>query len=913
MEKPLKSPTGDLPSKNPVFPLPKDTVVSKSDSLRMKRDSIALARRNRSDIETTIVYSARDSINSSLDKKIVHLYGDARIKYGEIELIAENITIDYTKSTITANGKLDSLGRRVGYPVFSNANEKYETKDIVYNFKTKKALITEVVTKQGDGFIHSEAAFKNPKNELLSLRNAYTTCNLAHPHYQIIATRAKAIPGDKIVVGPFYMEVNSVPLPVGFLFGMFPSPRSSSSGIVVPSYGEETNRGFFLRNGGYFFDVSDYFKFQITGDAYSKGSTGLHFNSNYRSRYSYSGNFTFNYTSNAISTAIENPTFSKDFQINWSHTPQTKGTGRFSASVSAATSSYTANNYLPLNTNPSGTRVDNTSRKLSSNISYSKSFGTLFTLGINYSINQDLVTKQVDMPLPDLSFNVNNLYPLKKLSQKMIFQNLSMRYTMTATNRITNNLGTRDFKDLHGRQITRDSIAPFNLQNLSYFIRDARKGVHHIIPISTSFKILNYFTVSPSINYDERWYFEKLHWTPSDDGTKAVVRKGDTLRNFNRLINYSTSANLTTRIYGAYFFKRKTGIQAIRHIIAPTIGFNYTPDFSNGYGYFDKITLKNSAIPVYQSVHAGFAYGGSSIGESAAITFGINNTVEMKVKSKTDTVAKKISLFNSLSINSQYNFAADSIKLSPFGIAANTNVLNDKLNISISATLDPYTVLNLRSRESFRLDTVKHEFVRIAPIEREVKLSSVFWQSNKLPGSFNNYDLIGQSGPRITNANLALSTNLNPKGRKNDTNTRDKITNSNASASDKAYLLANPDSYVDFNVPWNIRISYNVNYSHSLADSRQTTSPILITQTLRFNGDLSLTEKWKITYNSGYDFEMKAITLTQLGISRDIHCWVINLSWVPFGKYQNYTFFIGVKSSLLKDLKLNRTRSFFDN
>ncbi|MEJ0056847.1 MAG: putative LPS assembly protein LptD [Bacteroidota bacterium] len=243
VEKPVKPPVGDLPGK--ILPSPPDTLLTKADTVMSEADS--LARIPKGDIATTITYSARDSLNSSMDKKIVHLYGDARIKYGEIELMAETITIDYEKSTISASGLVDSLGRRVGYPIFINGGEKYETKDIVYNFKTKKALITEVVTTQGEGFLHGEAVFKNEKNELLTLKNAYTTCNLAHPHYQIIASRAKAIPGDKIVLGPFYMEVNSVPLPLGFAFGMFPSPRKSASGIIVPAYGEENNRGFFFK------------------------------------------------------------------------------------------------------------------------------------------------------------------------------------------------------------------------------------------------------------------------------------------------------------------------------------------------------------------------------------------------------------------------------------------------------------------------------------------------------------------------------------------------------------------------------------------------------------------------------------------------------------------------------------------
>ncbi len=877
-EKQTKAPVGDLPVQQ--RPSLSDTIPVKTDSVRTRQDS--LSRRRKSDIETTISYSARDSINSSLDRKIVRLYGDAKIKYGTIQLMAEDVTIDYENSTISANGRLDSLGRRVGYPVFINGNEKYETKSIVYNFKNKKARISEVVTTQGDAFLHGKAVFKNEKNELLSLRNAYTTCNLAHPHYQIIASKAKAIPGDKMVVGPFHMEVNDVPLPLGFAFGIFPSPRKSASGVIIPIYGEEKNRGFFVRNGGYFFDINDYFKLQLTGDLYSKGSSAIYVNSNYRKRYRHNGSFNFSFTNNHTTSNIEDKNTVKDFRITWSHTPQTRGTGRFSASVNAATATYNNSNFLGVNTNPAVPRLDNTSRKLSSNISYSKTFGTLMSLGINFRINQDLTTKQVDLPLPDLSFNINNIYPFKKSAGGMVLQNLSVRYTMSATNQITNNLG-RNFTDLSGKPLSHDSIAPFNAQNLPTFFRNARKGVRHNIPLATSFKILRFFTVSPSFVYDELWYFEKLNWGLSNDGRSAVVE--DTIRQFNRVSNYSTTISLTTRIYGTYHFKGKTGVQAIRHVINPNIGLSYQPNFGDpSYGYYQKITVADSKYPVYKSIHEGFAYGTSRLGESASLGFGLNNTVEMKVKSKKDTVAKKVSLFNTLSINSGYNFVADSFKLAPFGIAANTNVLNDKLNINLNGTLDPYKYVNH--------SVLNNE--KTASTIVEVRKNYLTWQD-------------GSGIGRITNANLALSTNLSPKGQKKDTDTRDKIAKSNASDSDKKFLLQNPDTYIDFNIPWNLRVSYNADYAHGVNQKSK------ITQAMRLNGDFSITEKWKITFNTGYDFQQKEITQTLLTIARDLHCWQVNLTWTPFGKYTSYTFYIGIKSSLLKDLKLNRTRSFYDS
>ncbi len=506
VEKPVKVPSGTLPvQQDSLTSLPS---TNKKDTVTVKADSIK--NTPKSDIETTILYSARDSINSNLDQKIIKLYGDAKVKYGLIELQAEEIVIDYNSSTITANSLVDSTGRHVGYPIFINGQEKYETKDMVYNFKTRKAKITEVVTKQGDGFLHGDMVYKNEKNELFTTGNAYTTCDLANPHFRIISTKAKAIPGDKMVSGPFYMELNNVPTPLGFLFGIFPSPRKSASGIIMPTFGEERRRGFFLRGGGYFFDLSEYVKLAVTGDLYSNGSNALYLNSNYNKRYGFSGAFNFSYTNNIDTDEIESPTETRDFRLLWSHSPQSKGSSRFSASVNAASSTFNTNNFLGVNTNPQSGRIDNTTQNLSSSINYSKSFpGTPMSLGVNLRHSQNLGTNRIDMPLPDLSFNVNNIYPFKKAINSMFLQNLNVRYTMNGTNQITNDLG-KIATDENGMPI--DSIAPFTFENLPVFFRNAKRGVRHNIPLNTSFKALKFLTLSPNFNYDDRWYFEKLDW-----------------------------------------------------------------------------------------------------------------------------------------------------------------------------------------------------------------------------------------------------------------------------------------------------------------------------------------------------------------------------------------------------------------
>lgn len=863
---------------------------AQSDSTQVKKDSVK--NQPKSEIETSIQYSAEDSINTSIDRKIIKLYGNAKVKYGDIQLDAEEIIIDYQTSTITANGKRDSTGQLVGFPIFKQGQGEYETKGMVYNFKTKKASITEVVTKEGEGFMHGEKIYKNNKNELFTIGNAYTTCDLEHPHFRIISRKAKAIPGDKTVSGPFYMEFNGVPTPLGFAFGIFPSTKQSASGVIIPAYGEERVRGFFLRGAGYYFDINDYVKLTLTGDIYSKGSTALYVRTNYISRYKYSGSLNFSFTNNITGEKIESPTISKDFSLIWNHSPRSKGTSRFSATVNAATGTYLTNNFVGLNpaTTTSGTTsrpFDQNTQKMSSNISFSKTFpGTPFSLGINMRHNQDLKTGKLDLSLPDLSFNVNNLYPFKN-SQSMILQNLSVKYSMTATNQITNDLGNIA---LNSDGTTRDSIAAFNSANIPLLLRNAKKGIKSNIPISTSFKIMKYFTVTAGGSIDEIWYFDKLNWTASGRsgaslGTKAVIK--DTVHQFNAITNYALTMSLTTRIYGMYVAKNKNSrIRAIRHLVTPNIGYSYSPNFGTAqYGYYQNIALTDATNgkPYYvqKSIHDGFIYGSSKTGASQSLSFGIGNTLEMKVRGPKDTVDKKISLLNNLSLSSGYNFLADSFKLASISISGNSNILNNKINLNMSAILDPY--------QYWRVVSSINE--KTGPVYTEKRVSRYAWDAGGLG--------------RITNASLNFSTNLNPKGQKKDGDTRDKIAKSNATQADKNYLLAHPDTYVDFNIPWNLRLSYNINYTNAL-------SVISVTQSLTMSGDVSLSEKWKVTFNGGFDFQKNQFTTTNFGINRDLHCWQVSLNWVPFGPFQSYTFNIGIKSSLLKDLKLNRTRSFYD-
>jgi hypothetical protein len=389
---------------------------------------------------------------------------------------------------------------------------------------------------------------------------------------------------------------------------------------------------------------------------------------------------------------------------------------------------------------------------------------------------------------------------------------------------------------------------------------------------------LRFFTVSPSVSYEEKWYFEKVGWKEEN----GEIVRGDTTKGFNRISNYSFSTSLTTRVYGTYFFKKKTSkIKAIRHIVNPSVSFGYTPDFTGNSSYFEKFVTKNSngdPLTVYKSVHEGFVYGGSNTGKSGSIGFSLGNNLEAKVQGPQDSVARKVMLLNNLSFSTSYNIIADSFKLAPIGISANTNILDNKLNLNLSATLDPY---------NYVMQPIEGE----EPEER--RKDQLAWKSGRVG--------------RITSATLAMSTNLNPKARNKETTSREKIAKSNLPQQEKEFLIQNPDAYIDFEIPWSLNVSYNLSYTHAV-----NSDPNVI-QTVSANGDLSLSEKWKITYSTGYHFESKEFTQTNLGISRDLHCWTMHLNWTPFGRFQSFNFTINVKASILQDLKLERRKSFLDN
>jgi len=829
---------------------PKDTIPPlPADSLR--KDSVAV----KGDLETTVKYFARDSIVLSVDGKHAYLYGKSKIDYGDIHLSAERIEIDYERNLLIADPVVDSTGKMIGKPIFEEGTEKYETTHIKYNFKTKKAYILGVVTEESEGFMHGEEVKKDQEDNLYIKNARYTTCDLAHPHYYIQARKIVVIPSEKVIAGPFNLNINDVPTPLGFPFGMFPIPEQRSSGIIFPSYGEEVRRGFYMSNGGYYLGISDYINLAVTGDVYSTGSYGIHAASVYKKRYHYGGNVRFDFTSTKTGDE-KSKTVAKDFRINWSHTPQNYGTGRFSINVDAATNSFNQNNKLEIENNIRTT--------LSSSISYSKTFtGTPFSMGLSGRFQQNLKTKVVDLLLPELSLNMQDIYLFKKKNQpaRNPLQKLKIRYTLNGTNKITNRIPTV----VNGQ--TRDSVYVFNFENFGNFFENGRKGIKHTIPVSTSMNLFKFFTLTPSFNYNESWYFEKFNYHYDENGKIAK----DTLHGFYRVYEYSTAASLSTRLYGTLVFK-KGAIQAIRHTLIPSISFNYRPDFGKDkFGYWQELQKDPDSNPVYQNHFDGAVYGVPGRGRIGSIGLSLGNNLEMKVLGKNDSIPKpkKITLLNNLQFSSGYNFLAEQYKLSPISFRTNTSLFKGNLSVAINGTIDPYL---------YKDDG-----------KNGIKVDQYAWNHGKG---------IGQ----LQNVGFSLSTRLNPATFK----TAEKVKKAKGSEADKEFILNNPDLYVDFDIPWNLRINYNLTRTKiGLADPK-------IVQTLRFSGDLKVTEKTMITFNSGYDLKQKEFTQTQFSLTRNLHCWEMLFTWIPFGNFESYEFTIRVKSSMLQDLKLNRRRSFFD-
>jgi hypothetical protein len=859
-----------------------------TDTLHQQQEGTAMM------LDAEVKYQASDSIKFGITSGKMYLYGDASINYEDITLTAQTIELDLDSSLAVAYGTIDTLGNEVGLPVFKDRNGEYEMRRLKYNFQTKKAIIEHIVTDQGDGFIVGSRA-KKIENNIYCIKNArYSTCNHHdHPHFYLNLTKAKVIPGKKIITGPAYLVIEDVKFPVIVPFAIIPSTQTYSSGFILPSYGEESNRGFFLRNGGYYWAASQYFDANMTADIYTNGSWGSHFSTKYKRRYKFGGNMNFNYIVNIFSEPdLPDYRKTKDFSVTWSHRqdPKSNPYQSFSASVNFSTSSYDHNNVNSI-VDPN-IIARNTKR---SSVSYSKRWaGKPINFSANLLHSQNSRDTTIDFTLPDLTFTVNRLYPFKRKNKignkERFYEKISFSYTGNMKNYIH----------------TKERDLSFKPESIT---RDWKNGVAHNIPVAMNLKVLKYFTLSPTFNYKERWYFKSV--TKDWDPALHQVIETDTTGGFHRVWDYSMGVGTSTKIYTFYRPWRKLfgdKIQAIRHVATPSVSMSYRPDFSDPrYGYYDWFEYYDPSldeIVKYQySYYDGAIYGVPGKGKSGNMGISLGNTLEMKVKSTKDTTGfKKIKLLEGLNFNSSYNFLADSLGWSRITMTGRTKVMGT--NINFGAYFNPYGIDTLANGRPVIIN------------------QSALKTNGKLL--------------RVENVNLSFGFNINNntfKKKKNNeqTNTEDTepemdvLDEAMISEEDRLMMEMQPsakrnlnvtdDGYAKFEMPWNLSINFT---SYLILDQSKFNKDKMnyeykFTADISVNGKISVTPKWNISATTGYSLESKKIAYTTIGITRDLHCWGMRLNLTPIGRYKSYFFSISVNSSLLKDLKYEKRSHPRDN
>jgi lipopolysaccharide export system protein LptA len=822
-----------------------DTLIH-ADTI-VRKDTLLKPVSKKSFIDEKVEYSADDSILVDKDKKKAYLYNNAVVTYDNMKLTAGYIEIDFGKNIVYSSGIKDSTGKITQKPISEQDGEKFTAGEITYNFKTKKGKIKDVITQQGEGYIHGGGIKKDSSNTFYVAHGKYTTCDLEHPHFYIGAKKIKVIPDDKIVTGPAQLVIMDVPTPLVIPFGYFPNKKGRASGILVPTYGESKVWGFNLQNGGYYFGNNEYVDLALRGDIYSNGSFAVRAQSNYKLRYKYNGMVGLNYAymingNPQFVTTTRTPSYS----IRWSHNQDSKANpgSVFSANVNMVSALY--NKY---NGNVSNGQY--TTNTLQSKISYSKKLGSNFNFSANAMQSQNTILKQSTYELPNLALTMNRIFPFKNDNKvgNAWYDKIGVSASANAKNTITQY----------------DSIL-YSEKMIQKNIRQTNNGLQVNIPISTSLNLLKYFTLNPSINTSGFLYTKTIEkkYNPLQNTVKT-----DTINGMRMAAQYNFATSLKTLMYGNYFFKTKR-LKQIRHVITPALNLSYTPDFSEKqYGYYKKVQQDSLGNTVLYSPFQNGIFGGPTGGEQGLIGFSVNNTLEAKVKKQTDSgsVAQKVMILQNFSFAANYNAAAKAYNWSNISLSGRTKLFK-LLDVNSTATLDPYQV----DANNKRIE--KYE-----------------WNNNRIG--------------RLTSWTAALGASFKSKEK---TKGKSKTKDDSAHADELEYIRTHPNAYVDFNVPWNLNVSYNYSFNKQSGVGVKPTTA----QAITIRGDLSVTQKWKISMNSGFDLEAKKISLTSISIHRDLHCWEMNFNWIPFGLRQSYTLTLNVKSSVLQDLRIQRKGNWQD-
>lgn len=845
---------------------------ARTDTLGMTTDSTGVdslhgPKLSKDSLDAPVAYKAKDSIILVIPDKKFYMYGTANTKYKTMEITAERMTYLQSTGIMEATTARDTAGKPFGRPHFKDGGQEFDSDTLRFAMETKKAKIYNTKSQYGEGYVHSEQTKRLPDNSIFGFKNGYTTCNLDTPHFQFRARKIKVIPDKLVISGPANLEIEGIPTPLFIPFAIFPITQGQRSGILVPGYVVNAQKGMGLENGGYYLGLGEHFDLTMRGDIYSYGSWSFTASPTYRKRYHYNGGMTLSFANTRFGDPSVKSEFSRsrDFRITWNHSMDSKARPgvNFGANVNFGTASYNTYNVYDY-----ATRVNN---NIGSSISFSKTWQGKpfnFTSGLTHS--QNLSTRDVQIAFPNATFSMNTQYPFQPkelIGKSKWYHKLGVGYTATLANNVS-------FKD--------------SVFGKSQMWNSLQSGMKQNIPISFTIPVFKNFTLSPGISYAEYWYTKKTErkWNPNKRVSIDSLGGLDTVytQGFFAARQASASVSLSTAIYGMYVFPKGSKVKAIRHVMRPTLSISAQPDLARNAYYnlfYDRDSTSQRA-----SFFTSSSVGVPAEGRAGSISFGLDNNLEMKVFSAKDTSAnkeKKVKLLDGFGFNGSYNMLADSFKLSTFSLYARTNLF-DKINITASGNIDPYVY------------------------NRGKRIDKYVWNTGKFsPG-------------RLSNATIALSTSLTSPDKKAKAK-QDQINNiENAESTDAAFqaqqrqlqaVKRNPGEYVDFDIPWKLDLSYSLTYSNTISpDSGGVVKTF--TQYLTFSGDFSLTPKWKVGVNSGYDFINNQLGYTNMYISRDLHCWQMSINLIPIGTYRQFSITISPKAGILRDLRINRSRTFYD-
>ena len=809
---------------------------------------------------TSIVhYQAEDSISFDVNKRKAQLYKKGMIEYESMELKADEIRVDFNTQMLYAQHVTDSNGKPVGRPFFKEGDAEYMADTIAFNYNTKKGIISGVITQQGEGFLHGSRVKKISDSIMYLNGGQYTTCNYSHPHFAINFSHSKLITGDKIFTGPAYVTIEDVPTPLVLPFAFFPMKKDRTSGILMPSYGWMNNRGYYLKDGGYYWPINDRVDLSVLGELYTNLSWAAEARSNYYVRYKYKGDVDIRYGITKEGIPGDSATFSKysDFKLVWKHDQDAKANprSRFSANVNLQSRNYNKN------TTNSNDYFNSTT---TSSISYTAQLGGGFNLAASLRESYNAQTGLINLKLPSVSLSSSTFYPLRRKQVSgsyRWYENISLSYTFSADNNIT----------------SQDSDL-FKLSTLNRM----QYGIQHSVPLSFSQKVLKYFNWTTSVSYNERWHWSTIRKNFDTVTNRAVI---DTVRGFRANRDVGFNSSLSTRIYGMFNFKYGP-VRALRHVINPSVSFNYRPDFGDPkFGWWQSYTDNTGYVHRY-SIFEQSLYGGPSDGRSGRISFSVGNNLEMKVVDRKDTVTgvKKITLLENLSFNISYDLAKDSLRWSDLSVSGRTTLFKNMV-LNYSGSFSPYYIDSAGRKHDQYIWDVQDKLLQKNNSTWSTQFSysinsSTFKPDKKVkPGS-------KPSGEQIVPPIMQTPFNYNP-----------------------ALMLG---SYADFSMPWNLSFNYSLSYVSTYVAAQFNLKKEVI-QTLSISGNVDLTPNWKIAVSTGYDFVNKGISYTSLDIYRDLHCWEMRFNWVPFGYYKSWNFQINIKASSLKDVKYTKQQSYQDN